>query len=365
MKLAYISGARIPSACAHSVHAMHMAEAMADAGVSVTLYGMKGKKPKNANIYNLYGVKPNFRLGLAPCGDKRPFRPFLKGTYVLFRVLLLDRPNVCYGRDAKTLTLLASMGKKVWFEAQALPETTLEKKILSRLFRAKNFRGIVSGSTALAQDLHDTFPELKSKKTLVAPAGAMPQRNEPPKPDAWQGREGHPQIGYIGSLDKGRGTEMIINLANLLPEMDFHLIGGDAEQVSHALPENMPANLYFHGMLAHAAMPAYLSMFDITLAPFQTHLPTQNWMSPVKLFEYMAAGKPIICSDMPVLHEILEPNNTALFVKPDQTSEWVDAICYLVQNPSRMQELGARAKDTLERNFTWEKRARNILAFIK
>lgn len=85
----------------------------------------------------------------------------------------------------------------------------------------------------------------------------------------------------------------------------------------------------------------------------------------MKLFEYMASGKSVICSDLPVLREIIEHGKNALLVPADNPSAWVDAITYLQKNPAIAQSLGAAAYGQILQNHTWDKRAAAIMAFIK
>ncbi|MCD8568755.1 MAG: glycosyltransferase [Geovibrio sp.] len=82
-------------------------------------------------------------------------------------------------------------------------------------------------------------------------------------------------------------------------------------------------------------------------------------MSPLKIFEYMASKKPIICSDLPVLREVLNENNSIL-VQCDSTGEWVEAISRLKDEQLR-GKLAAKAYDDFSEHYTWLKRAESVL----
>jgi glycosyltransferase involved in cell wall biosynthesis len=131
------------------------------------------------------------------------------------------------------------------------------------------------------------------------------------------------------------------------------------------------SNLHLHGQAPHALIPAYLAQFHFVLAPYQPQISIgsgadiSRWISPMKLFEYMASGKSVICSDLPVLREIIEHGKNALLVPADNPSAWVDAITYLQKNPAIAQSLGAAAYGQILQNHTWDKRAAAIMAFIK
>ena len=86
-------------------------------------------------------------------------------------------------------------------------------------------------------------------------------------------------------------------------------------------------------------------------------------MSPLKIFEYMASAKAILCSDLPVLREVLEHERNALLLSPDQTAPWVAALRRLRADPAYAQALGMRAYEDFEMHYTWKQRAKRIIAF--
>lgn len=82
-----------------------------------------------------------------------------------------------------------------------------------------------------------------------------------------------------------------------------------------------------------------------------------RWMSPLKLFEYMCAGKPVIASDLPVIREVLDHQKNALLCDPGRPEEWVNAIRLLKENPSEGQRLAGEARKKFEEKYSWQKRA--------
>ncbi|MDT8267847.1 glycosyltransferase, partial [Roseomonas sp. DSM 102946] len=84
----------------------------------------------------------------------------------------------------------------------------------------------------------------------------------------------------------------------------------------------------------------------------------------LKLFEYMAAGKPILVSDIPALREILADGGTALLLPPGDVAAWAAAARALLADPARAAALGARARAVLLETYTWDARAAHILAHL-
>lgn len=86
-------------------------------------------------------------------------------------------------------------------------------------------------------------------------------------------------------------------------------------------------------------------------------------MSPLKIFEYMSSAKPVLCSDLPVLSEVMEHEGNCLLLSPEDSGAWVAALNSLRSNPDYARALGKRAFDSFVNNYTWEQRAQRVLAF--
>ncbi len=373
MKIAYISGALIPSGSAYSVHVMQMAAALAKQDVVTTLYAKTGAKGR-INPYAAYAVPANFILRRSPFGRIRFLSGLLRLPMTLIHMALRFRPDIVYGRDSLGLWLAAAwLRKPVFFEAHALPTSLSRHRLWTRLLRHPRCHGVVVTTQSLRDDLIRTFPFLSEKTILVAPDAATPIAAEAyalPIP-GWMGRDGHLQIGYTGSVHDGQGIEIITALAQRLPEVDFHIIGGTRRELEAIQKHSGAPNLHLHGQVPHALIPAYLSRFHIVLAPYQAEVTAghasdaSRWLSPMKIFEYMAAGKAIICSDLPVLREVLGHAHNALLVPPDSPSAWVDAIAYLQKNPDQLAQFGQAAWRDFSDYYTWDRRVARILGFIK
>ncbi|PIZ49160.1 glycosyl transferase family 1, partial [Candidatus Woesebacteria bacterium CG_4_10_14_0_2_um_filter_39_14] len=113
----------------------------------------------------------------------------------------------------------------------------------------------------------------------------------------------------------------------------------------------------------HAKVIRYIKAMDALVIPFPNKPHYAFYASPLKLFEYMASGRPIIASDLPALREILNDKN-ALFFKPDDAPDLARAIKMLKSSQMLGYHLSQQALADVQQ-YTWQKRAKNILNFIK
>jgi glycosyltransferase involved in cell wall biosynthesis len=175
--------------------------------------------------------------------------------------------------------------------------------------------------------------------------------------------------GYIGHLYAGRGVEVIEALAERRPNVLFLVAGGHEAEIAARQARNQRRNLIFLGHLPHAAALHLAKCVDVLLMPYQKSVSlgvgrydTARWMSPMKMFEYMAAGVPIVSSDLPVLCEVLSHDINALLVPPEDLESWANAIDRLLSDTALSSRLASTAYTQYERQHTWHHRARALLA---
>ena len=88
----------------------------------------------------------------------------------------------------------------------------------------------------------------------------------------------------------------------------------------------------------------------------------ENYISPLKLFDYLSSGKILIASNLPTYSHILKNKKNCFLVKPDKIDEWVKTINYAINNYSKLNNIRKEAKQTAK-FYTWNKRAQNIITF--
>jgi glycosyltransferase involved in cell wall biosynthesis len=172
---------------------------------------------------------------------------------------------------------------------------------------------------------------------------------------------------YVGSFDPGKGIDTIFEVARLHPGVDFVAVGGQVSETE------LPDNISVRPRVAHAQVPDLLAQADILLMPFSTYsrggLPTgatgaaEEFYSPLKMMEYLSAGRAIISSNLPSIAEVLVDGSNCLLVEPDSLTAWSSALRRLEGDPGLRERLARGAAHTARRHTTIE-RARRILEGI-
>jgi glycosyltransferase involved in cell wall biosynthesis len=117
----------------------------------------------------------------------------------------------------------------------------------------------------------------------------------------------------------------------------------------------------FAGLAGRDAVPGLIAGFDIALQPASV-----PYASPLKVFEYMAAGRPIVAPDQPNLREVLEDGRTALLFDPAEPGALWRAVLRLAADPALRARLGAAAREeVLRRDLTWAGNARRVVALAE
>ena len=172
------------------------------------------------------------------------------------------------------------------------------------------------------------------------------------------------QLGFIGFVRHWHGLDMVLRgLASWkgTPRLELTVVGegpARADLEALALQLGLADRVVFTGLAKREEIPGLMATFDIALQPASV-----PYASPLKLFEYMAAGQAIIAPDQPNIREVLEHGRTAVLFDPARPEAMWQAIESLVQDAALRQRLGAAARDeVVRRDFTWAGNARRVVA---
>ncbi len=366
MRIVYLSGSDIPSRSANSIQVMRMCEAFAGAGHETTLIGRRLKGGRQDDPYEFYGVRSNFELDLVGC--RRIRGQSLFGLPALGARLGRYDPQevLIYARDIYGLWLAVRMGFRAVYEAHAAPYNVLIRHLETTVLKSPRLLRLVVISEALKRMYIGRY-NVAHKTVVCHDAAAVPgptDAGELPWPPCRRTL----QIGYTGHLYPGKGAEIVLACAERLCEYDFHIVGGTEADIAF-WKARATSNVLFHGFLAPGRLDRARARFDVLLLPAQRSVivpysrsDIAAYMSPLKLFEYMASRRPIIASDLPVLREVLD-ERTAVLVCPDDPDRWVEAI-RRCEAPAYRRALADRAYEVFLERHTWDRRARAVLSDI-
>jgi glycosyltransferase involved in cell wall biosynthesis len=375
MKITCIAPSRIPSATANSIQAMKACHALAEVGHQVQLIA-PGKGPdgddgeeKWAMLARQYGVQTRFHLRFLPPFDgylARRIFPWRAG----WRAYRL-KPHVLYTWLLQSAVLGLVLGLPVVVELHDLPAGVFGRLWYRLFLRLPGKKRQLVITSALADALRRTFgPDLP--ETILAPNGVDLNRYaalpDPEEARRQLGMPARPTVACTGHLYDGRGGELFLDLAASMPDAQFLWVGGRPEDVQRwqeRVSEVGLTNVTLTGFVPNAELPLYQAAADILLMPYQQDVAGSSGEAPVhffssmKMYEYMAARRPIISSDLAVIRETLD-TRSALFCPPMKAQSWEQAIRHLLDSPADGERMAAHAYRQVQA-FSWTARAQKAL----
>lgn len=344
-----------------------MAQAFAELGHEVTVFcGPADDVTAGMDDQEVFGFAPDFRTHV-------PSRRVHRGqSYVhavrVARMVARDSYGLVYSRSLRSCLLPALRGVPTVYEAHTLGVVTgrQDRVVLERLLRAPGFRGIVAISTPLADDLV-TRCAVDSERILVAHDAVRALEDAPPLHRANRGRF---TVGYTGSLFPGKGAENLVRIAADCRWADFIIAGGPADRaraLAHECKARGLDNVRVLEPIGPTASRRLQQACDVLVAPFSRRVESDSgddiarWTSPMKIFEYMVSGRPMVVSDLPVLREVLRPDVDALVVPPEDPDALIAALALLREDASLGQRLATSASKRALAEHTWLVRAERVL----
>jgi len=371
VKICYVANSVIPSRTANSVHVMKMCQAFAQNGNDVTLVVPDRAELAEADVtdpYDFYDVDPCFKI--QKITRKRPVKLWFS-TVLPGVVTSRFQPDLIYTRIEWAAFGFASLyNRRCMLELHESPFTSkLRAAAVKSFYRSRANAGMFVITRALAEHIKNALPE--SAKIHIEP-DAVDQ--------AWISRDAckhsarsrlgmdvhEKQLSYVGGLYDGRGIDLIVELAHRCPDVKFNVIGGHDDQVFRWRERTSNvSNLQFFGFVQQTTIFDHLAAADILLMPHGRNVMSSggsdiaDYCSPMKMFEYMSARRPILASSLPVLKEVLHDGQNAILLPPDDVGAWKSAIARLTHDRQLAVRLGQAAYEDVLR-FTWDARAARI-----
>ncbi|MCX6053502.1 MAG: glycosyltransferase [Chloroflexi bacterium] len=371
MKIAYIAASTVPSSTANSLQVMKVCQALAENGEKVHLL-VPGKGAISwEDLARHYGVHEEF-----PLTTLSSWRPLKRFDFVLSSLLFARRmgADLVYTRMLWVAVGAQGMGIPVILEIHDLPSGRFGPWLFRRYLRSKSRKLTVLITHSLRRLLGERAGLVFSEQeVIIAPDGVDLERYDalPDPPVARQ------QLGlteaktavYSGGFYDGRGLESLLELGMAFPEIQFLWIGGRSEGVEEWKARIRALglkNVILTGFIANEKLPLYQAAADILLMPYGRSISGSSGgniadvTSPMKMFEYMASGRVILTSDIPVLREVLNEKN-ACFYSPGDLADLKAKFSRLMQDPERRRELASQAKEEVQL-YHWRARMQKIIS---
>jgi glycosyltransferase involved in cell wall biosynthesis len=359
-----IAGATIPSDTANSLQTMKACQALAQLGHQVTLL-VPGAKNTTVDLQAHYGLQSEFPIEWLSSSSRRMF------TWDAVRYARACKADLIYSWFPQSAVLGLLSRLPVLFEIHIQP-TGLFGPAWHRAFASlpgrKRLASITRALvTILERDFHMRFA---AGEVVIAPNGVDLERFASlPDPVAARrqiGLRAAPTVMCTGHLYAGRGVDLFLALAKALPQAHFVWVGGRPQDIVTWKQRAESDNVTFTGFVPNRDLPLYQAAADVLLMPYGRSImgssgtaDSASVASPMKMFEYMAVGRAIVTSDLPVIREVLN-EKSAVFCRPDDVSEWRTALESLLAHPPRRLDLGNQARSHVQ-GYTWRSRAERIL----
>jgi glycosyltransferase involved in cell wall biosynthesis len=373
-KIVYIASNCLSMHSAAVVNIMEMCNAFSKNGFHTTLV-VPDCGGDSQNLRQYYGVKYNFDIIMVKL-PKIFLRKLIPGLATVFSWLAMIRLkqinyDIIFTRTTWIFALVTLLLRRPCvFEAHQI---RFSGKIQSYIYRSLVRLAVSTGhgrivciSEALAVKWRDNG--IDDSCIFVAHDAVNPEKfNQHTSKTKARNLLGLKSSGtivvYTGSLIAGKGVDVLIKCANRLPEISFLIVGGTDQQIEKLNAAAIFDNVIFTGHVNPSLVPLYQCAADILALPNTRGSLIDDVTSPMKLFEYLASGRPILSSDMPSLLEILKHNYNALISPAGDALELLKNIQDIISTPGLGQLLTDNAKKDLQK-YTWDARVNSLKAIF-
>ena len=383
-----LSDIRFPSPRANGIQAVKAAHALAKGGRDVRLVVRQSDPRRTEDILPAFGVEatPRLQVERLEVGHARG-SSFLPRVRYLIQTLLLAREAARGGalvltRDLQLADLLLRAGcKRLTYEAHAVeavmyderhqlyglqdaPNPAKRRRIEKRERRVwTGARGFI----ATTQGILNTFERLfgARPRTVAIPNGCDVAKDRVFTPPSEDNR-----VVYAGQLYPWKGVDVLVQAFARLNRGELVIIGGlegesDFDRVQDLSRRlNLGKRVTFLGSLPQKDVAKELARATVVVAPFLKSAMTSEHTSPIKAFEAMAAGRPLLISDTEATREIVEDGRTGVVVAPGNVEAWTRALDRVLSDHALQMTL-ARAAFEKATQYSWARRAERIEEFLE
>lgn len=339
-------------------------------GAGVALHVQDGKGPERDEVSGVEIVD----TGPPPRGRARRM---VLGAWRMYRAVRSAQPQVAHFHDPELIPVglaLKVSGIKVVYDVhEDVPRQILGKHWVSPWLRrpvawaaeafewlaGQVFDGVVAATPTIAR----RFPDNKTVTVQNFPILA-----ELVAPDPVPYGQRPPHFAYVGGITGIRGSREIVEAIGQVaePECRLQLAGGFSPTAHGEELAALPGwkRVVFHGWASRLEVAAILGNVRAGLVVLH---PTKNYPDayPVKMFEYMVAGLPVIASDFPLWREIVDGAGCGLLVDPLAPAAIAEAMEWLLAHPEEAEAMGRRGRQAVERQYNWAPEAEKLISLYR
>ncbi len=375
MKLAFLVDSEIDAGTAKVIHALQMCDAYAryiDTVVLFISFNYMSEPDVMKYITGEIGRKPSFQIKHFPL-------PSIKGRFKMLSGLLglhtiwrqIEEMDCCVTLSPLMMAHLVKKGMPVVYEQHnsfihknRFIDQWITRKVVAAS-QSETLKVFVTVSNPLAKIWIDK--DVPREKVVVQHDAVDETWLNHPDSGTKRERFGidakRKLVLYTGSIYPNRGTDRILKLAHEFPEAYFVIIGwpkNHADSLRDESKRTSLKNVHIIDRIAHSEVPSWLATSDVLLMLWSKEVPTINYCSPMKVFEYMAARKIIVGDGFPTIHEVLEHEKHALLAAPNSFQDLRTQLAKALDMtyPNKMADA---AQKLVQEKYLWSVRARNIL----
>ena len=376
MKIIYIANVRMPTEKAHGLQIMKMCEAFKVNGVELELVVPKRSNKIKSDPFEYYDIKNKFKITYIPCLDFISAFPILGKFWFLLQLftfiigarlyLIFNKADLIFTRSP----IITALFKNATVEVHHLSKNN--KKLEAWLLRRAKKNVVLT--SYLKKTLMDYG--VKAENVLVSPDAVdldifdldLSKEQARELLNLPNNKKILVYTGKFTTMGEDKGLSLDFKAVSLMPAQDILLIavGGSPWEVEkyNILAQNLGISdkIMLLGGCNQKTLAIYQKAADILLMTFPNTEHYAYYMSPLKMFEYMASKRPIIASDLPSIRDVLQGDD-CLFISPGSTQDLLNKINFVLNNPLNVRDIAELAYRRIS-NFTWTKRADNIQRFI-